>query len=54
MKVRSEETAAIEIYMLMGVLNLVHSVASFLPWHRYFVQIYEQALKECGYTGAAR
>jgi len=31
----------------------VHGVAAFLPWHRYFVHIYEQALQECGYTGAA-
>ncbi|KAF3063763.1 Tyrosinase [Daldinia childiae] len=30
----------------------IHFVASFLPWHRYFVHVYEQALKECGYTGA--
>jgi tyrosinase len=31
----------------------VHGVAAFLPWHRYFVQVYEQALQECGYTGTA-
>ncbi|KAI1804823.1 Di-copper centre-containing protein [Daldinia bambusicola] len=31
----------------------IHFVASFLPWHRYFVHVYEQALKDCGYTGAA-
>ncbi|OTB16984.1 hypothetical protein K445DRAFT_21175 [Daldinia sp. EC12] len=31
----------------------IHFVASFLPWHRYFVHIYEKALKDCGYTGAA-
>ncbi|CEF88219.1 hypothetical protein SNK03_012974 [Fusarium graminearum] len=30
----------------------IHSVASFLPWHRYFVNVYEGALKECGYEGA--
>ncbi|KAH7184575.1 uncharacterized protein B0J16DRAFT_397919 [Fusarium flagelliforme] len=29
----------------------IHSVASFLPWHRYFVHVYESALKECGYEG---
>lgn len=27
-------------------------MASFLPWHRYFGQIYEDALHDCGYTGA--
>ncbi|EMT74076.1 Tyrosinase [Fusarium odoratissimum] len=30
-------------------LSLLYSVASFLPWHRYFVHVYEGALKECGY-----
>ncbi|KAI9055050.1 hypothetical protein LZ554_000016 [Drepanopeziza brunnea f. sp. 'monogermtubi'] len=32
--------------------NEVHLVASFLPWHRYFLHIYEAALKECGYMGS--
>ncbi|KAL3419621.1 monooxygenase [Phlyctema vagabunda] len=31
----------------------VHAVAAFLPWHRYFVHIYEKALQECGYEGNA-
>ncbi|KAF5609119.1 Tyrosinase [Fusarium pseudoanthophilum] len=30
----------------------IHAVASFLPWHRYFVHVYEGALKECGYKEA--
>ncbi|KAH6635990.1 hypothetical protein F5144DRAFT_161778 [Chaetomium tenue] len=29
----------------------IHTVAMFLPWHRMFVQVYEQALVNCGYTG---
>lgn len=29
----------------------IHSVAAFLPWHRYFVHARELALKDCGYTG---
>ncbi|KAH6838461.1 hypothetical protein B0I37DRAFT_316553 [Chaetomium sp. MPI-CAGE-AT-0009] len=29
----------------------IHTVAMFLPWHRMFVQVYEQALRDCGYTG---
>ncbi|CZR41691.1 uncharacterized protein FPRO_11281 [Fusarium proliferatum ET1] len=29
----------------------IHAVASFLPWHRFFVHVYEGALKECGYEG---
>ncbi|KAG4425556.1 hypothetical protein IFR04_001253 [Cadophora malorum] len=33
--------------------NEIHSVASFLPWHRYFVHVYETALAECGYKGSA-
>jgi tyrosinase len=28
-----------------------HNVAAFLPWHRRFLQIYEGALRECGYGG---
>jgi tyrosinase len=32
----------------------VHGVAQFLPWHRYFIHVYETALKtKCGYTGVA-
>jgi len=32
--------------------NKIHWIASFLPWHRHFLFLYEQALqKECGYTG---
>ncbi|KAK1751256.1 hypothetical protein QBC47DRAFT_405960 [Echria macrotheca] len=31
----------------------IHSVPAFLPWHRYFVQLYENALHDCGYTGNA-
>lgn len=33
--------------------NNIHFVASFLPWHRYFVHVYEQALRDCGYQGVA-
>lgn len=34
--------------------NQIHGVAAFLPWHRYFVQLYENALRtECGYIGTA-
>lgn len=29
----------------------VHNVAAFLPWHRYFLTLYEQSLQQCGYTG---
>ncbi|KAJ7093948.1 hypothetical protein B0H15DRAFT_147237 [Mycena belliarum] len=29
----------------------IHTVAMFLPWHRLFVQVYEDALADCGYTG---
>ncbi|RYP77635.1 hypothetical protein DL771_001003 [Monosporascus sp. 5C6A] len=32
----------------------VHFVAVFLPWHRWFVQLYENALRDdCGYNGTA-
>ncbi|KAI0490216.1 Di-copper centre-containing protein [Xylaria cf. heliscus] len=29
----------------------IHFVAAFLPWHRYFVKVYEDALHDCGYAG---
>lgn len=29
----------------------IHYVAQFLPWHRFFVQIYEETLRDCGYMG---
>lgn len=32
---------------------LAHEFAAFLPWHRYFVMIYENALQDCGYKGTA-
>lgn len=31
----------------------IHFVAQFLPWHRWFVHLYETALKDCGYDGSA-
>ncbi|KAH6682247.1 monooxygenase [Plectosphaerella plurivora] len=34
-------------------LPVIHFVASFLPWHRYFVHVYEKALQDCGYKGVA-
>lgn len=29
----------------------VHTVPAFLPWHRYFLRLYEAELRTCGYTG---
>lgn len=32
--------------------NLAHNAAPFLPWHRYFIHSYENALKDhCGFKG---
>lgn len=29
-----------------------HDTAAFLPWHRYFIHVYEKALREqCAYSG---
>ena len=29
-----------------------HDTAAFLPWHRYFIHVYENALREeCAYSG---
>ena len=39
-------------YIHAHVGNATHDTAGFLPWHRYFVHVYETALrKECNYTG---
>ncbi|KAJ5184018.1 hypothetical protein N7492_001634 [Penicillium capsulatum] len=32
--------------------HYAHDAAPFLPWHRYFIHIYEMALRECGYQDA--
>lgn len=35
-------------------MKKVHAAPIFLPWHRYFVQVYEDTLRnDCGYTGTA-
>ncbi|KZL65283.1 tyrosinase central domain containing protein [Colletotrichum tofieldiae] len=32
--------------------SVVHNVAAFLPWHRYFVSVYEKMLRdECNFNG---
>ncbi|KAK3309387.1 uncharacterized protein B0T15DRAFT_481108 [Chaetomium strumarium] len=36
---------------LLNRSRVVHAVAMFLPWHRNFVALYEEALRDCGYTG---
>ncbi|KAH8826774.1 hypothetical protein DL96DRAFT_1555998 [Flagelloscypha sp. PMI_526] len=34
-------------------VSIIHGVGQFLPWHRYMVWAYENALRtDCGYTGA--
>jgi hypothetical protein len=38
------------VHARIGVQS--HGAAGFLSWHRYYVHVYEQALRdECGYTG---
>ena len=37
-----------------GVTNVsqAHNTAAFLPWHRYFIHVYEKALRDqCSYSG---
>ncbi|EED21564.1 conserved hypothetical protein [Talaromyces stipitatus ATCC 10500] len=43
-----------ELALLHGKFgNYSHNAAPFLPWHRYFIYVYEQALREnCGYQGS--
>ncbi|KAK6850538.1 monooxygenase [Apiospora arundinis] len=38
-------------YVHTNLDKTIHSVAMFLPWHRLFVQVYEESLRNCGYTG---
>jgi tyrosinase len=34
------------------VIDIAHGNAAFLSWHRWFIHLYERALREsCGYTG---
>ncbi|CAG8950727.1 hypothetical protein HYFRA_00002938 [Hymenoscyphus fraxineus] len=33
--------------------SIIHGASPFLPWHRYFGVVYEEALHDCGYKGAA-
>jgi hypothetical protein len=39
--------------MLSGTADraTVHDQPSFFPWHRYFLDVYEKALHDCGYSG---
>ncbi|KAB5566335.1 hypothetical protein GE09DRAFT_1106350 [Coniochaeta sp. 2T2.1] len=42
------------VYVHQAMTGQIHMVGQFLPWHRYYLHIYEQALKEeCGYAPAA-
>jgi Common central domain of tyrosinase len=46
---RWDDLAAIH----QGLNTQIHGVGQFLPWHRYFVWIFEQELRNtCGYQGA--
>nr|ATU82297.1 tyrosinase [Macrocybe gigantea] len=48
-KTRFDDFQALHIHLA----DQVHFVGHFLPWHRRFVGVFEQALRdECGYTGA--
>ncbi|KAK3356861.1 monooxygenase [Lasiosphaeria hispida] len=38
------------IHAQLSLPQRIHGEPVFLPWHRYFVQVYEDALHECGYT----
>ncbi|KAJ4483814.1 Di-copper centre-containing protein [Lentinula aciculospora] len=42
------------VYMHMDLNHLIHFTGLFLPFHRWYVQVYENALKEkCGFTGTS-
>ncbi|KAF8491892.1 Di-copper centre-containing protein [Russula emetica] len=40
------------VYMHMDLNTRIHYTGQFLPWHRWYVYVFEQSLKnKCGYTG---
>lgn len=42
------------VYVHMDMNHKIHFTGLFLPWHRWYVQMYENALKDkCGYTGTS-
>lgn len=47
-KNRYDDFVAVHINMTLAI----HGTANFLTWHRYFVHLWERALRdECGYRG---
>ncbi|CZT12091.1 hypothetical protein WAI453_007383 [Rhynchosporium graminicola] len=46
-KTRWDEFASLHQIMALQI----HSVGTFLPFHRYFLHVHEALLAECGYTG---
>ncbi|KAK0613560.1 hypothetical protein B0T14DRAFT_539375 [Immersiella caudata] len=41
------------VWVHATIFQHVHNVAAFLPWHRYFLALYEASLATCGYLGPA-
>ncbi|KAK7030237.1 hypothetical protein VNI00_014254 [Paramarasmius palmivorus] len=42
------------VYIHMDLNHLIHSTGMFLPFHRWYVQVYENALKrKCGFKGVS-
>lgn len=40
------------VYTHFALNEIIHNVANFLPWHRWFVKLHEDILRtECGFTG---
>ncbi|KAK8084161.1 Monooxygenase [Apiospora saccharicola] len=38
-------------YVHTHLNQIIHFCGMFLPWHRYYVQLYHDQLRECGYVG---
>ncbi|KAK4442813.1 hypothetical protein QBC34DRAFT_452902 [Podospora aff. communis PSN243] len=52
----SEDFTYVHAHLTFPADNIdkIHGYSNFLPWHRYFVHMYEKALQdECGYAGMA-
>ncbi|KAL2259021.1 hypothetical protein VTK26DRAFT_7446 [Humicola hyalothermophila] len=40
------------VYVHMNQTLWIHNTGNFLTWHRWFIQVYETKLRNCGYNGA--
>ena len=53
MDLNMEVSSVLSVPLLSLIREQIHFTGMFLPWHRYFVKYFEDALiYRCNYTGA--